>query len=45
MGIYRFTPLLAIHGNIGWIASQYRRWIKMFLKLIIVDAETTGVVI
>ncbi|VDH98618.1 Hypothetical predicted protein [Mytilus galloprovincialis] len=29
LGVHRFAPILAIHGDIGWIPSQYRRWINM----------------
>ena len=29
LGVHRFAPILAIHGDIGWIPSQYRLWINM----------------
>ena len=29
LGVHRFAPLLAIHGDIGWIPSIYRRWISL----------------
>ncbi len=29
LGVHRFTPLLAINGDMGWIRSSDRRWVAM----------------
>ena len=29
MGVHRFTPIVALHGDAGWLPSQLRRWISM----------------
>ena len=29
LGVHHFAPLLAIYGDMGWIPSQFRRWINM----------------
>ena len=29
MGVHRFTPILAITGDMGWITSIHRRWVNM----------------
>ena len=28
-GVFRFTPILAINGDMGWPLSTYRRWTNM----------------
>ena len=30
LGVHRFTPLLAINGEMGWTTSIHRRWVNMF---------------
>ena len=30
LGVHRFTPLLAINGEMGWTMSIHRRWANMF---------------
>ncbi|XP_053394824.1 uncharacterized protein LOC123524463 [Mercenaria mercenaria] len=29
LGVHRFAPLIAINGDIGWLPSNYRRWLNM----------------
>ena len=29
LGVHRFTPILAITGDMGWIISTHRRWVNM----------------
>ncbi|CAC5394901.1 unnamed protein product [Mytilus coruscus] len=29
LGVHRFAPTLALHGDVGWIPSQFRRWTNM----------------
>jgi hypothetical protein len=29
LGVHRFTPILALNGDMGWIPTQYRRWISI----------------
>ena len=29
LGVHRFTPLLAISGDMGWTLSLHRRWVNM----------------
>lgn len=29
LGVHRFTPILAINGDMGWPLSTYRRWTNM----------------
>ena len=29
LGVHRFTPILAISGDMGWPISLHRRWINM----------------
>lgn len=29
MGVHRFTPILAITGDMGWVISTHRRWVNM----------------
>ncbi|KAH3813261.1 hypothetical protein DPMN_141714 [Dreissena polymorpha] len=29
LGVHRFTPILALLGEIGWLPSIYRRWLAM----------------
>ena len=29
LGVHRFTPLLAINGEMGWTISMHRRWANM----------------
>ena len=40
LGVRRFTPILAIIGDSGWLPSQYRRWLNIlrFLnRLLLMD--------
>jgi hypothetical protein len=29
LGVHRFAPVAAITGDVGWLASRYRRWSNM----------------
>ena len=29
LGVHRFTPILAITGDMGWVSSTHRRWVNM----------------
>ena len=29
LGVHRFTPILAINGEMGWTLSIHRRWVNM----------------
>ena len=29
LGVHRFTPILALHGEVGWLPSKIRRWTNM----------------
>ena len=29
LGVHRFTPILAINGEMGWTLSTHRRWVNM----------------
>ncbi|VDI08605.1 Hypothetical predicted protein [Mytilus galloprovincialis] len=29
LGVHRFAPTLALHGDVRWIPSQFRRWTNM----------------
>jgi hypothetical protein len=29
LGVHRFTPVLALTGDTGWLPSIYRRWLNM----------------
>ena len=29
LGVHRFTPMLAINGEMGWTLSIYRSWVNM----------------
>ena len=29
LGVHRFTPKLALEGDMGWLSSRYRRWLSM----------------
>ena len=40
LGVHRFSPTLAINGDIGWLPSTMRHWfhmIRMWNKLIVMD--------
>ena len=41
-GVHRFTPILAIVGKLGWLPSQYRRWLsilRFWNRLILMDGS------
>ena len=29
MGVHRFTPILAMTGDMGWVTSTHRRWVNL----------------
>ena len=40
LGVHRFTPILAIVGDSGWLPSQYRRWLtilRFWNRLLLMD--------
>ena len=40
LGVHRFTPILALVGDSGWLPSQYRRWLtilRLWNRLILMD--------
>ena len=40
MGVHRFTPIVAITGDMGWVTSTHRRWVNLSLlwnRLVCVD--------
>ena len=42
LGVQRFTPILAMVGDIGWLLSIYRRWrsmIRLWNRLILMNNE------
>ena len=42
LGVQRFTPILAMVGDIGWLLSIYRRWRSMIPlrnRLILINDE------
>ena len=42
LGVHRFTPILAMLGDTGWLPSVYRRWISMLRlwnRLILMDDD------
>ena len=34
LGVHRFTPILAIVGDSGWLPSQYRRWLNIDIEVL-----------
>lgn len=42
LGVHRFTPILALYGDSGWIPSSYRRWgnaLRYWNRLINMDSD------
>ena len=42
LGVHRFTPILAMVGDTGWLPSIYRRWrsmIRLWNRLILMNNE------
>ena len=42
LGVHRFTPILALVGDSGWLPSQYRRWLtilRLWNRLILMDGS------
>lgn len=40
LGVHRFAPILALHGDTGWVPSVYRRWhcmLRFWNRLITMD--------
>ena len=42
LGVHRFTPILSLVGDSGWLPSQYRRWLailRLWNRLILMDGS------
>ena len=42
LGVHRFTPVIALTGETGWLPSMYRRWIimlKYWNRLVLLDED------
>jgi hypothetical protein len=42
MGVHRFTPVLAMLGDTGWLPSRYRRWtsmLRLWNRLVCMDTN------